>query len=212
MSAIPARTRIDKVLPCHNHRTKRVIKLVVDQQSGIGRDARTAERRLEAAIKCSPRSPEITIRIFSSEEYCLRALRRISLTCCSAPQFGGVCFAGLILVSFAVTMSRKHSGKQTIQIVLRALTANRRDSPPVHAIGGLPRRFLCWRPLVGALSSMVRRSRYMPVVGMERSQLRNLAMHLYSIRFLRPITISRKGRSEKWGFSFSSALACQRGK
>jgi hypothetical protein len=95
MSAIPARTKIDKVLRCYNHRTKRVIKLVVDQQSGIGRDARTAERRLEAAIECSLQSREITIRIFSSEEYCLRALRRISRTCCSALQFGGVCFIGL---------------------------------------------------------------------------------------------------------------------
>jgi hypothetical protein len=95
MSAITARTRIDKALRCHNRRTKRVIKLVVDQQSGIGRDARTAERRLEAAIERSPRNPEITIRIFSSEEYRLRALRRISRTCCSELQFGGVCFIGL---------------------------------------------------------------------------------------------------------------------
>ena len=38
--------------------------------------------------------------------------------------FGGVCFIGLILVPFTVTMSRKLSGTQTTQTVLWALTAN----------------------------------------------------------------------------------------
>jgi hypothetical protein len=110
MSAISARTRIDKVLPRDSHQTKRVIELAVGEQSGIGRDARTVELQLEAAIECSPRSSEITIRTFCSEEYWLRALRWISRTCCSALPSGGVCFSGLSLVFFAVTMSRKHAG------------------------------------------------------------------------------------------------------
>jgi len=56
MSAIPARTRIDKVLPCDSHQTKRVIKLAVGQQSGIGGDARTVELQLEAAVEIGPES------------------------------------------------------------------------------------------------------------------------------------------------------------
>jgi DNA-binding GntR family transcriptional regulator len=77
-----------------------------------------------STIECSPRSPKITIRIFPYEEYYLRVLRRISRTRCSAPSFGGVCFIGLILVPFAVTMSRKLSVTQTTQSVLWALTGN----------------------------------------------------------------------------------------
>jgi uncharacterized protein len=47
--------------------------------------------------------------------------------------FGEVCFIGLILVPFTVTMSRKHSGTQTTQTVLWALPANRRIFVREHA-------------------------------------------------------------------------------
>jgi hypothetical protein len=58
--------------------------------------------------------------------YCQRSLPgpKISRTCYSAVQYGGVCFLGLILVPFTMTMSRKHSGTQITQSVLWALTAN----------------------------------------------------------------------------------------
>ncbi len=51
--------------------------------------------------------------------------------------FGGVCFIGLILVPFTVTMSRKLSGTQTTQTVLWALTANmKRRLEDVKCQGG----------------------------------------------------------------------------
>lgn len=38
--------------------------------------------------------------------------------------FGGVCFIGLILVPFTLTMSRNPSGTQNTQTILGALTGN----------------------------------------------------------------------------------------
>ena len=73
-------------------------------------------RRQSSAIECSPRSPDFTSRIFSSDEYCLRVLRRILRTYCSAMPFGGVCFIGLIFVPFAVTMSQKTLARKLLKL------------------------------------------------------------------------------------------------
>ena len=56
-------------------------------------------RRHKAAMLSSPRSPNTTIRIFSSADYCLRVLRRISRTALSAGSFLVIDFC-LIFVPF----------------------------------------------------------------------------------------------------------------
>jgi hypothetical protein len=70
------------------------------------------------------------LHLFSSDEYCLRGLRRISRKCCSAVPVGEVCFIGLILVLITVPESRKLFGRQTAQAVLCALTAGTRYTEP----------------------------------------------------------------------------------
>ena len=56
-------------------------------------------RRHKTAMLSSPRSPDTTIRIFSSAVYCLRVLRRISRTVLSAGSFLLIDFC-LIFVPF----------------------------------------------------------------------------------------------------------------
>src|SRR3974390_1912611 len=80
-------------------------------------------RRHSSAIADSPRSPDNTIRIFSSAEYRLRVARRISRTCCSAVS-DGTDFC-LIFAPSRATMSQKSSLRKIPQSVSQLLTGNR---------------------------------------------------------------------------------------
>src|SRR3974390_2426611 len=82
-------------------------------------------RRHSSAIADSPRSPDNTIRIFSSAEYRLRVARRISRTCCSAVS-DGTDFC-LIFAPSRATMSQKSSLRKIPQSVSQLLTGNMRD-------------------------------------------------------------------------------------
>jgi hypothetical protein len=70
----------------------------------------------------SPRRPDKTIRIFSSEECNLRAARRISLTTCSAGAFVVMGFAGAVLRFFIIFNS--NWGKDEPQTLRYAITQN----------------------------------------------------------------------------------------
>src|SRR5271166_5420601 len=72
----------------------------------------------------SPRSPAITIRTFSSAEYCRRVARRISRTAFSASSDCRSTF-DLISAPSAVKMSQKPSLPQLPQTVQLVLTGNR---------------------------------------------------------------------------------------
>src|SRR5215469_7197909 len=68
----------------------------------------------------SPRSPERTMRIFSSAENCRRVTRRICLMTCSAGSFSGPDFCPIFAPSMA-TMGQKSSLPQLIQSVSQVL-------------------------------------------------------------------------------------------
>ena len=70
----------------------------------------------------SPRRPDSTIRIFSSEECSLRVARRISFTTCSAGAFVVTGFAGAVLRFFIIFNS--NWGKDEPQILRYAIMLN----------------------------------------------------------------------------------------
>jgi len=79
--------------------------------------------RHSSAMLSSPRRPAITMRIFSSAEYCRRVARRISRTRFSASSESVSTF-DLIARSFAVNMSSKSSLPQSPHSVQLVLTGN----------------------------------------------------------------------------------------
>src|ERR1700719_1994354 len=79
--------------------------------------------RHSSAMLSSPRRPAITIRIFSSVEYCRRVARRISRTRFSAASESVSTF-DLIVRSFAAKMSPKPSLPQSLHSVQLVLTGN----------------------------------------------------------------------------------------
>src|ERR1700676_1087528 len=85
--------------------------------------------RHSSAMLSSPRRPAITMRIFSSAEYCRRVARRISRTRLSASSESVSTF-DLIVRSFAVKMSSKSSLPQSLTSVQLVLTGN------THALYG----------------------------------------------------------------------------
>ena len=78
--------------------------------------------RQGSAMLSSPRRPDNTIRIFSSEECNLRVARRISLTTCSAGAFVVMGFAGAVLGFFIIFNS--NWGKDEPQTLHYAITQN----------------------------------------------------------------------------------------
>jgi hypothetical protein len=80
----------------------------------------------------SPRRPDNTIRIFSSDECNLRVARRMSFTTCSAGAFVVTGFAGAVLRFFIIFNS--DWGKDEPQILRYAITPNCSDG----ADGGHP--------------------------------------------------------------------------
>src|SRR5271154_4882137 len=81
--------------------------------------------RHNSAMLSSPRRPAITMRIFSSAEYCRRVARRISRIRFSASSESVSAFV-LIARSFAVKMSSKSSLPQSLTSVQLVLTGNSR--------------------------------------------------------------------------------------
>src|SRR5271154_3698839 len=79
--------------------------------------------RHNSAMLSSPRRPAITMRIFSSAEYCRRVARRISRIRFSASSESVSAFV-LIARSFAVKMSSKSSLPQSLTSVQLVLTGN----------------------------------------------------------------------------------------
>jgi hypothetical protein len=79
--------------------------------------------RHNSAMLSSPHRPAITMRIFSSAEYCRRVARRISRTRFSASPESVSAF-DLVARSFAVKMSSKSSLPQSLHSVHLELTAN----------------------------------------------------------------------------------------
>src|SRR5260221_12856593 len=84
--------------------------------------------RHNSAMLSSPRRPAITMRIFSSAEYCRRVARRISRTRFSASAESVSTF-DLIARSFAVKMSSKSSLPQSLTSVQLVLTGNTPHKP-----------------------------------------------------------------------------------
>src|ERR1019366_5839226 len=84
--------------------------------------------RHSSATLSSPRRPAITIRTFSSAEYCRRVARRMSRT--AFPASSECCSAfDLISAPFAVKMSQKPSLPQSLQTVQLVLTGNTMSNP-----------------------------------------------------------------------------------
>src|SRR5712672_2110734 len=79
--------------------------------------------RHSSATLSSPRRPAITIRTFSSAEYCRRVARRISRTAFSASSECRSTF-DLISAPSAVKMSQQPSLPQSLQSVQLVLTGN----------------------------------------------------------------------------------------
>ena len=94
-----------------------------------------------SAMLSSPRRPAITIRTFSSAEYCRRVARRMSRTAFSA---SSECVSAFDLISapFVVKMSQKTSLPQSPQTVQLVLTGNTHAFRAAHASSGRMRREL----------------------------------------------------------------------
>ncbi len=79
-----------------------------------------------SAMLSSPRRPAITIRTFSSAEYCRRVARWMSRTVFSAASSDRVSAFDLISTPFGVKMSLNHSLPQSPHSVQLVLTGNNR--------------------------------------------------------------------------------------
>jgi hypothetical protein len=55
----------------------RVDAIVITLDAEAGKPSAIPSHRHSSAIECPPQNPEITIRIFSSDEYCIQVLLRI---------------------------------------------------------------------------------------------------------------------------------------
>src|SRR5271156_2718037 len=91
--------------------------------------------RHSSATLSSPRSPAITIRTFSSAEYCRRVARRMSRTAFSASSECVSAF-DLIPTPFAVKMSQKPPLPQSLHSVQLVLTGNNITTFWVYARDG----------------------------------------------------------------------------